>query len=438
MTVHDDLYTLTQDDAHRIAMYGPLAAAEAADTNGTQPDSWQPINLATLPDTPPIKPTLGGVGIVYPGKRHVFSGPPESAKTLAAYCVGINTIRAGGTIILIDFEMGSYDARDRLTELGATPQEIAAVHYLEPSEPATDPRIQRLVQLQPHLVIIDAAAGAYDLQGLDDNKRGDVEKLARLYVRSFWRANIASIFIDHVVKNTETRGKYAIGSERKLGGTDVHLGFETITPIQRGSTGLYKVVTHKDRGGYLQRGHLANLELASDTSHQISWQFKPAEHAAPDAPFRPTTLMERISGWLRLQQEPVSRKRVEDGVKGHNAKAKRTALDVLIAEGFVTETAGPRNAKLVQNVRPYKADDPACNPQTGLTSSTSSHLVPPRPDEDNTTSSSLVPPYGGQTRLSDELDTTTSSNSSWLDDLTYWDASDLRDLDIPTDPEETE
>ena len=39
--------------------------------------------------------TLGGIGLVYPGKRHVFSGPPESAKTLAAYAIALAEVRAG-------------------------------------------------------------------------------------------------------------------------------------------------------------------------------------------------------------------------------------------------------------------------------------------------------------------------------------------------------
>jgi hypothetical protein len=59
-------------------------------SNGTNPDrdSWLPLNLNDLPEQPPVHPTLGqlgNIGLLYPGKRHVFSGPQESAKTLCAY-----------------------------------------------------------------------------------------------------------------------------------------------------------------------------------------------------------------------------------------------------------------------------------------------------------------------------------------------------------------
>jgi hypothetical protein len=88
--------------------------------------------------------------------------------------------------------------------------------------PAT-PAIAHLISLEPGLVIVDAAAGAFDLEGYDDNSRKDVEKWAQRWVTPFWRAEIATIVLDHVTKNAETRGKYAIGSERKVGGADTGL-----------------------------------------------------------------------------------------------------------------------------------------------------------------------------------------------------------------------
>jgi len=321
-------------------------------------DSWEPVNLAQLGDKPPVQPTLGNVGIVYPGKRHVFSGPQESAKTLAAYAIGLEVIRAGGTIVVIDFEMGRWDARDRLIDLGATPDELERVVYVDPSEPATPERIQRLVDAQPELVIIDAAAGAYDIQGLDDNKRADVEKFTRIYVRDFWRAGIATIVLDHVVKNAETRGNYAIGSERKVGGADVHLGFTVVAPIRRGTTGIYKIVTHKDRGGYLQRGRLADLHLASDpVTHRIGWEFREAEHTAADEPFRPTGLMGHVSIYLQRQDEPVSFSTVKADVKGED-KYIAVALERLIQEGYASETRGPRGARLVTHIALFTDQDP--------------------------------------------------------------------------------
>jgi hypothetical protein len=355
-----------------------------AKLNGSAPDeqerdSWTPINLNALPEHPPVQPTLGSVGLVYPGKRHVFSGPQETAKTLAAYAIGLEVVRQNGTLILIDFEMGAWDARNRLRELGAQPNDLDRIHYLEPSDPATDRTMPGLLTLHPALVIVDAAAGAYDLQGLDDNKRQDVERFTRLYVRAFWKAGVATIVLDHVVKNTETRGKYAVGSERKVGGADVHLGFEVISPISRGSRGLYKIVTHKDRGGFLKRGNLANMELDSDPdTHQITWEFKPADSDEGDGWRGPTRLMEKVSAYLDKHPEGASRTHLEEAIMGR-AGYVRKAMDALIARGYVAETPGPRNARILTNITSYSEKDEETSPRP-----TPSHPVPdgvnsPRP-----------------------------------------------------------
>src|SRR5262249_5520639 len=157
--------------------------------------------------------------------------------TIAAYAVAIQEIRRGGTVVLIDLEMGQWDARDRLREMGATDEDLSNLPYIEPETPASDSTVAEIVKThQPTAAVVDAAAGAYALQDLDDNKRRDAELWANLWVRPFWQRGTATIVIDHVVKDSERRGKYAIGSERKAGGVDVHLGFETIHELRRGGT----------------------------------------------------------------------------------------------------------------------------------------------------------------------------------------------------------
>jgi hypothetical protein len=318
-------------------------------------DSWRPINLAELEERPSVRPTLGDAGIAYPGKRHVFSGPQESAKTLAAYALGLEVIRGGGRVAVIDFEMGRWEARDRLRDLGATPLELGRIIYLDPDGPATGERIERLVALKPELVIVDAAAGAYNVQGLDDNKRGDVERFGSMYVTPFWKAGIATLVLDHVVKNVEGRGKYAIGSERKVGATEVHLGFEVVTPIKRGSSGVYKIITHKDRGGFLKRGRLADLHLESDPeTHAISWEFREAEAVDEEIGFLPTRLMQNVSTWLERNQhdQPHSQRDVRGAVTGR-AEYVADAIKGLVKLGYATASTGPAGANLVSHVSTY-------------------------------------------------------------------------------------
>ena len=235
-----------------------LVASLDADSEG---GSWKPKNLADLGDVDDLRPNLGTSGLLYPGRRHGVSGPPESAKTLFVYGgLAVPLLRQGDTVALIDLEMGDRAALTLFRDLGATDDDLSRLLYVAPDMAPTPEEIGALVAEEPVLAVIDAAAGAYDLLGLDDNKRSDVETFARVYLRGLHRAGIATVTIDHVVKDARNRGRGAIGSERKLGNTDVHLGFETVRGVTRGGSGLYRIETHKDRPGWWRDRGQASLK----------------------------------------------------------------------------------------------------------------------------------------------------------------------------------
>jgi hypothetical protein len=310
--------------------------------------SWNVLDLAALEERPPVTPTIGG--LIYPGRRHVFSGPPESAKTWAALALAVEEIRNGGTVLHVDFEMFSYETRDRLRCLGVTDEEFQRFLHVEPEIPATETTIGELLEYvtAPTLAIIDAAAGAYSLQGLGDNDRRDVELFARTLIEPFRQREIATVVLDHVVKNAESRGAWMIGSERKAGAADVHLGFEPVTPFGRGRNGLIRIVTHKDRFGYLSRPRAAELELRSDPdTYQITWEFKPpavpTEHS-PEGPgngWRPTWIMGEIVRHLNEHPEPATRNAIAKEVRARRQYVLE-AIDCLVHDGTLRDAGGKR------------------------------------------------------------------------------------------------
>ena len=131
--------------------------------------------------------------------------------------------------------MGPVGARRLLDDLGATQEETSSIWYVEPDGKPDQDDIDKIVQSGFTLAIIDAAAGAYDVSDLDDNKRIDAERFAATWIKPFWINGIATLLLDHVTKNAETRGKFSIGSERKIGQADVHLGLEAVKQLSRGS-----------------------------------------------------------------------------------------------------------------------------------------------------------------------------------------------------------
>jgi hypothetical protein len=343
--------------------------------------SWEPLCWAALGERPPVTPSIGG--LVYPGRRHVFSGPPESCKTWAALVIGVEEIRRGGIVFHVDFEMFGYETRDRLRSMGVTDDELERFLHIEPEHPGSEAVVGDVIdRYKPTLAIIDAAAGAYSMQGLDDNARQDVETFSRAIIEPFRVRGVATVLLDHVTKNRDTRGGFSIGSERKVGGADVHLGFEMVTPFGRGRVGLAKIVTHKDRFGYLPRPTTAELELRSDADGRVTWTFNEADGTNDWAP---TLLMERVSLFLEAQTGPVSRNVVEQNVSG-KAKYVREAMDTLVRFGNVAERAGERRSRLLDVLEPYRT--------------TTSSL---RPDFVPETTSSLVPRLQAGTKSKDEL-----------------------------------
>lgn len=382
-----------------------------AQQNGSLRDElWRPIDLAQVPDVPPAQPNLGGLGIAYRGKRHVFSGPQESAKTLAAYVLGLQILRLGGAFCLIDFEMGRWEARNRLRELGASAAELAQIIYYEPEGrmPERVPGdVIDTVGGRDALVLLDAAAGAFAFEELDDNKRMDVEKFGARYVEPFRRAGIATLVLDHVVKSSEARGNYAIGSERKVGATDVHLGFTVVHPIKRGGSGTYKITTHKDRGGFLKRGKLADFELHSDPeTHAISWAFNVAVETDDEHPFRPTVLMEKVSRYLEGQLEAVRIGDVKDTITG-KAEYVVEAVRILVDEGFVSESIGARGSRLLESISPFREsyDRPVPDP------------FPPVPETGHSTRSPFPSLRGNGS--GDDLEDGNGSQHSLDDDIPF-------------------
>jgi hypothetical protein len=354
---------------------------------------WQRINPIAAAANPPEPPTIGG--ILYPGKRTILSGETESLKSWFALVLAKAELDIGYSVAWADLDaMGAGELLARLRALDV-PDEVISSRFLlyEPDSPlrddALDAFLAEITEANVRLFVVDAFNSMLGLHALDPNKTADIDRFWRQVAQPICDAGIATVLIDHVVKNTDARGRYAIGSERKASGAHLHLGFQPLKPFARGGARQTRLRTHKDRTGFLPRPTVGILEFVSD-GDSVTYSLREDRSRATDV-FRPTNLMGRVSDYLAIQDAPVSRTNVADSVTG-KTEYIRTALDVLIAEGYVQEHEGKGGARPVALIRAYREDDdvvstnddetpsrPRPNPVPTLVSTALSDPVPPSP-----------------------------------------------------------
>jgi hypothetical protein len=112
----------------------------------------------------------------------------------------------------------------------------------------------------------------------------------------------------------------------------------------------------KDTYGLLPPAAVFTL-ASHELTGALTWDVRVEDVDADDeAAFRPTGQMERVSSFLGAAGEAVSRSEVKRNVKGKD-KFIDQAIDALVREGFAEEELGPRQARLVKLVRPYREAD---------------------------------------------------------------------------------
>ena len=333
--------------------------------------------------------------------------------------------------------MGAPDLLERLRQLGVTDDQVREhMTYYAPTTEGTqedvDELATRLREKQARLCVIDAFDPALALFNLDPNSTIDVDNLFHALIHPLSQTGAAIVIIDHVAKNTESRGMFSIGSQRKTSAVDVAIGVETIgNGISRGREGRAKIKIHRDRRGFSRAGTYGNLVINSYPNGVLTWRIdKEPDHPAGEA-FRFTGIMEKISRYLEDQPDNPSKNSIEKAIDT-KAVHTRAALTTLSDEGFVKFIDGPRNATLVSLQKAYRQlDDPACDKaQEHGQIDPELDLVPLRPDfvpdevEANRSTSSRQlspPPKGGRGGTNvewgepDELEHDSTSSRSMYD-----------------------
>ncbi len=346
---------------------------EARDSLANPPahNTWAPADLAAvlageyLDPPPTMLVRTDGIALFYDGAVHTVSGESESGKTWLTLIAALQLLQDDRRVVFVDFEDRADRVIGRLLGLGATPEQIRKnFSYVRPDRPLEDDGRH---QLAPHLidtplVILDGVTEAMTMHGYDLNSNADAALFYGLLPRWIADQGPAVAMIDHVVKDTEKQGRFALGAQHKLAGIDgaAYL-VKMIQPFGRGKRGIARVDIAKDRPGHV-RGNahgkvIAEFTLdASGDALVLVAHLMPPGHETGRAgdTFEPTILMEKISRAVQLNPG-LSKKAIEDLTNG-KAATKRLAIELLVTRGYIGTKVATRGRIEHHHIKAYYAD----------------------------------------------------------------------------------
>lgn len=338
----------------------------------TVTSSWAPVDLAQIRANGLTRPTATllvtthGQGLIYPGRTHSISGESTTGKTwvtLAGLCQEIET---GHPVTFIDFEDRADTLLTRLGDMGADPDLVdQRVRYIGPDR-ALDAASWQHVETATkdcRIVIIDGVTEAMTMHGWSLLDNEDIASWYELLPRRVAALGPGVMEIDHVVKDKEARGRYAIGGAHKLNGiTGCAYSIIAGKPFAVGQSGHSRVIVAKDRHGNVGPvGHtVAEFHVTPDQSRHreaITWELTASQItiSPSSGQARLTGYMEKVSRYLETTPG-TTQTGVIEVIKGKKDYLV-SAITTLLEEGYLRTEPGPRGATFHYTVRPYREED---------------------------------------------------------------------------------
>lgn len=336
------------------------------DTDG---HPWAPQDLTEIlavgdvPVPTTVLARADGACLLYPRAVHSFAGEPESGKTWIGLIGCAQTLNAGHVATYIDFEDRAGRVVPRLLSLGVAESAVAArFRYIRPTTPldASGARRMDSACADAALVVVDGVTEAMSLHQLDVNALNDAAEFLRIIPRRIADLGPAVLQIDHLPKDADKQGRFAVGSGHKLAGLDgAAFMVKVIDPFGRGKVGRARINLSKDRHGtireYAHGAAVAELILDA-TGDRLRYTLEVAAvTTTADGEWKPTRLMEKVSRFVE-GMPGVSGRDIEGNVPGKGEHI-RTAIRHLVAEGFLTSETGARRAVLYTSATPYRDEE---------------------------------------------------------------------------------
>ena len=336
----------------------------------TDQSSWKPVDLNIyfdgtykIPETS-ILTRNDGQSLLYPGKVHSFYGESESGKSWLAQIAVAEQLRAFKKVIYIDFESDAADLVTRLQALKVTQPEILQnFTYIRPDTKRDheDPYWQAL--LEPNcaaLVIIDGVTEALTMWGGETKDNDAITLWMRLFPRAIAEASGACVVqIDHVTKNSDTRGRFAIGGQAKLATIDgAAFLIEPLEALAPGRIGVLTMRVTKDRPGFIRK--ISGMYRKSDRTQESAVITIDSTKSKMETIISPPLLEDQVVALALANLDNDIVKFIDSNpgttkgkaVKGveHKSATVLTRIDELIEEGVIENRGNAKSYILYMTV----------------------------------------------------------------------------------------
>lgn len=360
----DDLFELGSTDDYPKGEAPKSGADKDDDTEDD--DSWGIVDLSALLEGTyePVKPDrmmrTDGNGLIYSGMLHSFHGESESGKSLILLWEAALTMNDGEDVLWIDFDSDAAENVGRLLAFGVEKHIIKAhFHYVRPEMgPKGSKGWGRMFTQAYGLAVIDGVTDAVMLLTGEGTSKGDPNQSFTYFSRRLPKklakyTGAAVCMIDHVTKDTQNRGRFAIGAQAKMSQLSGAAYLVEITEVfGRGMRGEIKLSVGKDRpggvrpnAGEAQKGQLQEVARVTvdDTGTHTVLTINPQGMSDID-PFEglrdnvddmvtvSTALIDRPYGLGINQIKEV----LKESGKGMRHERVKAALEALEADGYVS------------------------------------------------------------------------------------------------------
>ena len=268
------------DLSNQLMPTSALDAPTKPSINQDEESSWKPIALKDYYDglfAAPVATILkrtDGNGLIYTGRVHSIYGESESGKSWVAQIASAEMLKDDKKVIYIDFESDPSDVVGRMKSLGVSRANLLQYFtYIRPDGPrdADDPYWQAILESgSAELIIIDGVTESLTMWGGETKDNDAITRWMRIFPRTVATASGAAVvLIDHITKNAETRGRFAIGGQAKLATIDgaAYL-VEPLEALAPGRVGSLTMRVTKDRPGYIRK--IAGMWRKSDRTQEAA------------------------------------------------------------------------------------------------------------------------------------------------------------------------